>query len=433
MKTPEDARDWARQRFANQRRYWFDGGGEWPLSVSLERPTRSVVLRDVAAVKAWSATWRAWLDRRRPNDPSVEVDEVAWPGMGPQTFASRLTFADASTVARFVGESAAWDLASARRTRLVASWPPLARSGLGTFYVDLAREAPEDFDRLMALLSWFMAHSNSGLYVRQLPVEGVDTKWVDRTRRSLVSQLLLRAKGGIAPPEAPDAVATDAPQTELVNPSPTPVGEEPADNLSAYDFHRICGLRRPPIRARIAVLCPGLRQQIGGVRDLESSIEDLVRLPIRPCGIIVVENLETAYSLEDAPGVIAAVKLGNAVGLVSQFPWARGLPVLYWGDVDTYGFSILAQARQALEPHGSHVESVLMDALTVEKYLALIVNEPVQASNVGHRWLRPTEIEVYEGLLGNRWGTNVRIEQERLPWPEASALLRDWTLRLAGK
>lgn len=433
MKTPEDARDWARQRLANQRRYWFDGGGEWPLSVSLDRPTRAVVLRDIAAVKTWSATWRAWLDRRRPTDPSVEVDEVAWPGMGPQTFASRLTFADASAVARFVGESVAWDLASARRARLLTSWPLLARSGLGTFYMDLTRETPADFERLMALLSWFVAHPDSGLYVRQLPVEGVDTKWVDRTRRSLVSQLLLRVKGGIAPPDAPEAVAADAQQAEPVNPSATSGGEKSADSLPAYDFYRICGLRRPPIRARIAVLCPDLRQQIGGVRDLESSIEDLARLPIRPRGIVVVENLETAYSLEDAPGVIAAVKLGNAVGLVSQFPWARGLPVLYWGDVDTYGFSILAQARQALEPHGSGVESVLMDALTVEKYLKLIVKEPVQASNVDRRWLRPTELEVYEGLLGKRWGISVRIEQERLPWPEASALLREWILRLAGK
>jgi hypothetical protein len=431
MKTPEDARAWARQRFANQIRHWFDGGGEWPLSVSLERPTRSVVLRDVAAVKTWSAAWRSWLDRRRPNDPSVDIEEIEWPGMGPQTFASRLTFADASTVARFVGESVAWERAYERRTRLVASWPQLAKSGLGTFYTDLSQEAEADFDRLVALLSWFVIHPDSGLYVRQLPVQGVDTKWVDRARRWLVSQLLLRIKGGLASPDGPQAGGVDDRQALTETVGELSVLEEFADGSATPDFYRICGLLRPPTRMRIAVLCPELRRQIGGVRNLESSVEDLVQLPMRLRGVVIVENLETAYSLEDAPGVVAVVKLGNAVSLVGQLPWTRGVPVLYWGDVDSYGFSILAQARQALEPHGSSVESVLMDVSAVERHLHLVVNEPVQTSRVDCRWLRPSEIEVYEGLLGNRWGKQVRIEQERIAWPEASALLREWASRLA--
>ena len=431
MKTPEDARAWARQRFANQRRYWFDGGGEWPLSVSLERPTRSVVLRDVVAVKTWSAAWRSWLDRRRPDDPSVDVEEIEWPGMGRQAFASRLTFADASVVARFVGESVAWDRAYERRTRLVASWPQLAKGGLGTFHTDLSQEAEADFDRLMALLSWFVNYPDSGLYVRQIPVEGVDTKWIDRARRSLVSQLLLRIKGGLAPLDEPQAGAVDDRQTVVETASESSVLEGSADSPATLDFYRICGLRRPPTRMRIAVLCPELRRQIGGVRDLESSVEDLVQLPMRPRGIVIIENLETAYSLEDSPGVVAVVKLGNAVSLVGQLPWARGAPVLYWGDVDSYGYSILAQARQALEPHGSRVESVLMDVSAVERHLHLVVTEPMQTSRVDCRWHRPSEIEVYEGLLGNRWGKQVRIEQERVSWPEAAALLREWASQLA--
>jgi len=72
-----------------------------------------------------------------------------------------------------------------------------------------------------------------------------------------------------------------------------------------------------------------------------------------------------------------------------------------------------------------------MDVSAVERHLHLVVNEPMQTSRVDCRWLRPYEIEVYEGLLGNRWGKQVRIEQERISWPEASALLREWASRLA--
>jgi hypothetical protein len=47
----------------------------------------------------------------------------------------------------------------------------------------------DDFQRLVATVSWLDAHPTSGLMLRQLPIEGVDTKWLGKNK-SLVLALL---------------------------------------------------------------------------------------------------------------------------------------------------------------------------------------------------------------------------------------------------
>jgi hypothetical protein len=47
----------------------------------------------------------------------------------------------------------------------------------------------DDFQRLVATVTWLDAHPTSGLMLRQLPIERVDTKWLGRNK-SLVLALL---------------------------------------------------------------------------------------------------------------------------------------------------------------------------------------------------------------------------------------------------
>lgn len=461
MRTVDQVRQWARKRFASQCRRWLDGHGEWPLGLSLERPKRATVVRDMPAVKAWSAQWRQWLERRGEMDPQVDLEALSWPGLGEQTFVSRVRFADPATVARFAGESRGWELACGRRDRLLAQWPLLVSSGLGTFYAELSTMSAADFDRLLALLQWLEAHPRSGLYVRQLPVVGVDTKWVDRARRKLVTRLVLRMRG-VAPEEVDRADRLDEDEDEddgvhgidQADVSLQPRSEDgdlavtigeageggetddsdrTATNTSggalgkrAAGFHEVCGLRAAPIRLRLVMLCPVLRGQLGGLRDIEAPIEELAGLPIKPRAALIVENLETAHSLEDFEGGVAVSRLGNAVSLLERLPWLRGLPVLYWGDLDTFGFAILALARDVLMRMGCHVDSVMMDADTVERHLHLAVAEPQRATGLQRQRLTQMEWRAYENLIAQRWGENVRIEQERIPWPFAALALKRW-------
>src|SRR5450756_2424005 len=54
-----------------------------------------------------------------------------------------------------------------------------------------------DWDRILAVLLWFRGHPRSGLYLRQLDIAGVDTKFIE-VRKPLLAELL----DIVLPPEA---------------------------------------------------------------------------------------------------------------------------------------------------------------------------------------------------------------------------------------
>ena len=93
--------------------------------------------------------------------------------------------------------------------------------------------------------------------------------------------------------------------------------------------------------------------------------------------------------------------------------------ILYWGDLDTYGFRILAEARRRFPD----LTSVLMDRATLETYLCYAVTEPQQTLETELPDLTPDEAAVYALLHENRLGDRVRLEQERIPWAYATEQL----------
>jgi hypothetical protein len=268
-----------------------------------------------------------------------------------------------------------------RYGELVARWPQLLeRRGLARHFDVLADYSEKDYARLTTALVWLLANPASGLYVRQLPLEGVDTKWLEK-RTGLIVEMLNLLRGG-----------------------------EPAG-----DFYEACGLRRTPHRVRLRVLCPTLRQRLGGLLDIEAPLDELATLSLSPSAVLVVENQETGVALPDMPGVVAFMRLGGAIAALTAIPWLQGLPAVYWGDVDTHGLAILSRARRTLPG----LVSVLMDAATLERYADLTVQEPAQHGEAELAELTLSEREVFDGLRSGRWGARVRLEQERIPWPDA--------------
>lgn len=183
------------------------------------------------------------------------------------------------------------------------------------------------------------------------------------------------------------------------------------------------GLKRLPHRVRVMVLCPELRRSVGGLRDFEAPIEEVVWLGLKPKRVLVVENHACGTALRDMPGCVAFAGLGKAVGVLGRVPWAKGVPALYWGDIDTHGLVILNSARAALPG----LQSVLMDVATMLEFKELAVHEAVQAVESGLEHLAAEEAELFEGLKSGRWGLKPRVEQERLPWTAVeAAILAAW-------
>lgn len=377
---PENVKDAAVRRYSGAHRDWLVGGGEWPLVFSLGAPTEAEVMADLAAVQSWSQAWRQWC-----GPGSVELEPRRWVRVGNQDLPTRLSLASPGEVAALCGQDRRWAKAVVRRESLVATWPRLAGNArLGRHFDVLTDYSDNDFERLVAVVRWLEANPASNLYVRQLPVVGVDTKWLEK-RQGLVAELLCLVTG----------------------------------LEQAGEFFEVTGLRRLPHRVRVLVLCPELRRSVGGLRDFEAPIEDVVQLALTPKRILLVENHACATALGDMPGCVVFAGLGKAVGVLGRVGWAQGAPALYWGDIDTHGLVILNTARAALPG----LRSVLMDVATLVEFKELGVHEDVQAVESGLEYLTAEEAELLEGLRSGRWGLKLRIEQERLPWVVVEAAL----------
>lgn len=380
--SPEAAREFLIRRFNNQHRTWLAGGGSWPLAVSLGAPTEKDIAEDRGAVRSWASAWQSKIG---PGE--VVFEERQFARLGKHWLPVSLIFSDAGQVAAAAGQARRWSTAVERYQRMLRRWPLLGQgSSLASKFDVLADYGDEDFERLMSLLAWLELNPMSGLYLRQLPVEGLDTKWLEK-RTGLVATLLR-------------ALRATVPEDES-------------------DFHDLCGLRKPAHRVRVRLLCPALRTAVGGLCDIEAPIGELAKLPIAPKAVIIVENLETGLALPSMSGVAVVMGLGNAVSALGKLSWLLEADAVYWGDIDTHGFAILDRARRSVP----HLRSVLMDEATLHSHRALWVQEASQCPNVPLEALSTEERSCYENLRAHTWGQRVRLEQERLGWREAMEML----------
>lgn len=297
----------------------------------------------------------------------------------------RLVVPSAGAAAAALGNARAWDRARRRYDEWCTTFPKLQGSRAAARQVEgvLVDYSEEDFVRLNGLLRWLVENPRSGLYLRQLPVPDVDTKWVEKHKGAVLdlARHLL---------SAPDKAS----------------------------LHEVCGLRTEPTRLRIRVLCPQLRAQLGGLCDIEAPHSEVAALPIRPRTCIVVENQNTGIALPDISGAVAFMRLGLAVDQLESIGWIREAKLqVYWGDLDTHGFAALARARRRFP----ELVSVLMDEETLLTHRSMWVREEKPSKVESPQSLTPTELAVYEGIRTSIWGQQVRLEQERVSWPWAMA------------
>lgn len=381
LRRPEAVREYLQRRYRNQCQNWLAGDGVWPLIVSLGNPTEREVADDPGSVREWVAAWSAWT-----GPAEIVWEKRQWPRLGAQRLPASVVIQTPAAVAAIIGEPVRWTTALDRYRRLTTRWPALAQGLVLTSKFSMLADYPaEDFERLFALLTWLETNSASNLYLRQLPVHGLDTKWVEQ-RIGVVTSLLRAILG-------------------------TP---------EAGDFYDLCGIHKPPDRIRIRILCPELRRIIGGLCDIEGPVEELAKLAMAPAACLIVENLETGLAMPDMDGVVCIMKLGNAVSVLGQLPWLKNTRAVYWGDIDTHGFAILDRARKVLP----QLKSILMDKATLLAHKALCGREPAQCPDIELLQLTHEEMLVYGGLRISTWGEQLRLEQERLPWDVALAILR---------
>jgi len=375
LQFPEHVHQILLKQYRNRCRKWLANQGNWPLAISLGCPKESEVIEQPDTIRTWGSTWQIW---QGPGE--LIWCKRRWRILGTQRLPERLILHSPEEVAVWVGEAVRWKQAESRYKRLLDLWPAL-QTCLSHHFEVLADYTEEDIERLIAMLKWLETNPSSNLYPRQLPIAGVDTKWLE-ARRTLITELL------------------------------STLQEHISDTL---DFYQSCGLKKSPNVIRMRVLDQVLRDHLGGLSDITAPLKDFAQLNIPISHVFIVENLQTGLAFEDLPGAIVLMGLGYNVDVLSYLPWLNFTDCTYWGDLDTHGFAILSRARSYLP----NLKSVLMDETTLLNYQALWVDEKGQHLATELPFLTNMEQAVYQRLKQQFWGENIRLEQERIPWDYA--------------
>lgn len=376
------------RRFKSKHRDWLQAGDHvdplaahcWPLTITLGVPTENQALKQVNDVRIWVAAWQSW-----HGPGSLSWSNRRWRKLGTQRVPEKLSVNSPAEVAQWIGEADRWDCAQRRYQAFIERWPRLANTLARHFNV-LADYREVDYRRLVNTIAYIEQRPAANLYPRQLPVSGLDSKWLEK-RQGLLADLVGAVRG---------------------------------ESSNDSDFYQRCGLKKPPQLIRLRILDSSLRKRLGGLEDLSAPWQQLAKLDLPADTVFIVENLHTGLAFEDLPGSVVIMQLGYGVDVLSHLPWVVRSPCIYWGDLDTHGFAILNRARS----HLPTLTSLLMDEATLHNHQALWVTEKEPHPAATLPLLTPAEQTVYQAIKRNVWGQHIRLEQERIGWDIAWKTVR---------
>jgi hypothetical protein len=273
------------------------------------------------------------------------------------------------------------------RTRCPELVPWLARRPLR------ALELRDDWPRLLDVVLWMRANPNSGLYLRQIDIPGVHSKFIER-HRGVLSELL-----DIAFP--PDASLCEGPS-------------------GMKHFSRRYGFRDKPIRIRFRILDANVAIFPGGCdQDIAIPQDTFAGLDLTLRHVFVTENEINFLAFPPVPESMVIFGAGYGFEMLARSTWLHTRNLHYWGDIDTHGFAILDQLRGAFP----NVQSLLMDRDTFLAHREHWGTEP-QPEHRNLPRLTPEEADLYDDLRYNRTGERLRLEQERIGFGWLQAKLK---------
>jgi len=350
--------------------------GRWPQTIPLGLPERAGTLAaNFEEVRRWSLGWQVW----EQNNP-VEIVRVNRVVHGTnQRLPTHVRIMSADDAASIAGEPWPSRIRRGNRRNALLAEKFKAATDLASIIRAVDNYSDVDFQLLLDTAAWFKEHDAAGMTSRQVPIEGLHTKWLN-TSRHLVALLAGKPDLGL--------------------------------------------MTSRPSRVHYGYLDPDW----GGRHYDLCTVGDANAQPLyQPRAIIICENRDTAQLFPPIADGIAIEGDGlAAAGILSFFPWIRDCPnVFYWGDIDAAGYEILHSLRQS----GIHARSILMDESTYLKYEQFgtaidAQGEPIKCSARKELpALIPSEREVYLNLTDQGWPRVRRIEQEKILLSDAAAAL----------
>lgn len=325
---------------------------------------------------------------------TVEFAEVNHRKLGRQNLPSDIRFDTPVDLVRFIGKLKEFEtfkktLNSAfKRDSKVAAW---------------MRENPmkvvphlNDWSKILDVCVFVQTHPRPSIYLRQMTLSGIDTKFFE-AKRSILSEVLTFC----LPEGAIDTSIT---------------------GLARSGFERRYGFLydEPIIRYRLLdeSILSGL-----AYRDISTPVSEFAEHDIQECHtVFITENKVNGLAFPPFTGGMVIFGLGYGIGDIAAAAWLKEKRIIYWGDIDTHGFGILSMLRGRLP----HIESIMMSSRDIDQNRDIAGNE----SNETRRTdtlvnLADDELIAYARLLPGGDCEGLRIEQERVPYSRLLDTLRN--------
>jgi hypothetical protein len=241
----------------------------------------------------------------------------------------------------------------------------------------------ELWSQLLDVVAWLQAHPRPDIYLRQVDLPGVHSKFIE-SQRGVLSELLDLT----LPADAIDTMASGAAQ-----------------------FARRYGFRDKPLRVRLRFLDPEHSAWVSGAdADYTISQQAFARLAPDVRHVFITENEINFLAFPPAAGSFVVLGAGYGFEAIARAAWLQQCGLHYWGDIDTHGFAILDQLRAQFP----HAQSFLMDHDTLLVHQAQWTLEPQPTQRDLPR-LNEAERRVYDDLRWRRLRDEpLRLEQERI-------------------
>jgi hypothetical protein len=363
------------------------GEALFPLRLLLRRPDAKAMGQSFEAVRGWIRELEENSRASRGFGYEIEWADINHRQLGRNRIPNRISIPTESDALRLIGKEREGRRFKDLAQITIEKFPALAQ-WVSRRPFELIDHA-QDWPRVLDVLAWFRSRPRSNLYLRQVDIPGVDTKFIE-ARKALLSELLDRV---------------------LERHEDQPAG------ATAQTFEQRYGLRSklPVVRFRVL----DSRIAIAGLTDLAIPVTDFAGLNIAARHVFITENEVNGLAFPNFPEAIVVFGLGYGVELLQTASWIGEAHISYWGDIDTHGFAMLDRLRGVFP----NARSLLMNRETLMAHRSLWGREEAPCRAALSR-LDPDEQALFEDLIYDRIGEKVRLEQERVSFALVSASVR---------
>lgn len=356
----------------------------YPLRFTIAGPKGSALANNYADAREWVKQFTA-LGQSGAAD--LEWKEINNQLLGRDKLPSAVLFHSLQQIAQFIRKEKELDRFTEAANTLQQAFPAL-NSWLRRSPKTVLSIIP-DLSRLLEVLEWMVSHPRPELYLRQISLPGIDTKFIEQYKKVLGEWL--------------DILLCSS----IVDQSKSGVN----------NFEARYGFLSKPTLIRFRILDPTL--SIQGLTDLSVPAEEFSRLSIEVQRVFVTENDINGLTIPPHEKSIVIFGRGYGFEELAKARWLLSKDIYYWGDIDTHGFAILNQFRC----YFPQTRSFLMDRETLVMHRSSWVTEKSPSKSVLSN-LTDEETALYNDLLSDALEKSVRLEQEQVRFNRVMAAMK---------